>query len=84
MLDIFRLPLVERAERGRFQEIGEADDIGQRRAQLVGNVLDEIVLDLIGLLQRGVLLGQRAFGQNAVGHVDEGQHGLRIGSGVTA
>ena len=63
---------------GRPQQIGKADDVGQRRAQLVGDVLDEVVLQLVGHPQRFVLFGQRAFDAHAVGDVDEGQHRLRI------
>ena len=48
MVDIFRLPLRQRAEGRRLQQIGKADDVGQRRAQLVGHVLDEVVLQLVG------------------------------------
>ena len=78
MVDIFRLPLGQRAEGRRLQEIGEADDVGQRRAQFVGNVLDEVVLQLRRPSQRFVLLGQRALDPHAVGDVDEGQHGLGV------
>ena len=43
MIDVFRLPVVQRSESRRAQQIGEADDVGQWRAQFVANVMNEIV-----------------------------------------
>ena len=37
----------------------EADDVGERRAQLVRHVMDEIDLDLVGVLERFVAFAQR-------------------------
>ena len=51
----------------------EADDVGERRAQLVGDVVHEIVAQLRGALQRLVALGQRPLDVHARGHVDEGE-----------
>ncbi len=79
MLDIFALARRQRPGRRQRQQLGEADDVGQRRAQLVGDVLDEIVLQLVGLLQRLVLLLQRPLDVDAVGDVDEGHHHLAVG-----
>ncbi|MNX88397.1 hypothetical protein D3C86_1203660 [compost metagenome] len=76
MVEIFRLPVRQLADAGCLQEVGETDDIRQRRAQLVGNMLHEIVLQLVGLQKRVVLFLERPLGPHAVGHVDEGQHGL--------
>ncbi|MNI20817.1 hypothetical protein D3C73_743130 [compost metagenome] len=78
MVDIFGLPVVQRSDTGRLQKVGKADDVGQRRTQLVGNVLDEIVLQLVGLSQRLVLFLQRLFRLHAGRLVDEGQHCLCV------
>ncbi|MCY1217723.1 hypothetical protein D9M72_296480 [compost metagenome] len=78
VVDILRLPLVEIAESRRLQQVGEADDVGERRAKLVGNVVHEVVLQRIRLAQRLVLFGERALDPDAVGDVDEGQHRLRV------
>ena len=43
----------------RRQHLGEAADRGQRRAQLIAHVGDEVGLDPVGLLQRGRALAQR-------------------------
>ena len=43
-----------------MQKLGETDDVGERRAQLVGHVVDEIDLELVGFFQRFVALAQRA------------------------
>ena len=56
---ILALLVGERAGGAVGQELHEADDVGERRAQLVGDVVDEIVLEPRGLLQRLVLLDQR-------------------------
>ncbi len=45
----------------------------ERRAQLVGHVVDEVVAQLFGRHQRLVALGQRALDVGARGHVEEGQ-----------
>jgi hypothetical protein len=43
-----------------LQQLGIADDRGERRAQLVGDVADEIALQPLGLGQRRFAVGQRA------------------------
>ena len=55
------------------EQLGEADDVGERRAQLIGDVVDEIVAELFRVDQRLVALGQRAFDRDGGGHVGEGQ-----------
>ena len=52
---------------------------GERRAQLVGDVLDEVGLQPVGRLQRLVPLLQHALDARRVGHVDEGEHGHAFG-----
>ena len=69
---------LQRAGARQRQQFGEADDVGERRAQLVGNVLDEIVLQPVGALQGVVLLDQRALDIDAVCDVDEGHHDLAV------
>ena len=39
--EIFALPVVQRAGLRIAEEVGEADDVGERRAQLIGHVLEE-------------------------------------------
>ena len=58
--EIFALLLGQRAGHRVAEEMREADDVGERRAQFVGDVVDEIDLDLVRLLQRLVALAQRA------------------------
>ncbi len=60
------------AERRVAEEVREADDVGERRAQLVADVVHEIDLDRVGGLQRLVLLDQRALDVHAVADVHEG------------
>ena len=57
----------------------EADDGGERRAQFVGHVVDEIDLHLVGGLQRLVAFAQRALDILGVGDVLERQHGRAVG-----
>ena len=61
------------------QQLGKADDVGERRAQLVGDVLDEVGLQPVGGLQRLVPLLQHALDAGRVGHVHEGEHGHAFG-----
>ena len=61
------------------QQMREADDVGERRAQLVGDVLHEIALEPIGVLQRVVALDQRALDIHAVGHVLERHQRRAVG-----
>ena len=69
---IFELLGVERANAPGRQELGEADDVGERRAQLVGHVVDEIVAQLFSRDERLIALGQRALDVGAGGHVERG------------
>ena len=63
--EIFALLVGERAEGGIAEEMREADDVGERRAQFVGHVVHEIDLDLVGRFQRLVALAQRALDVHA-------------------
>ena len=60
MVHIFALLRVEAAGGLVRQQLGEADDGLQRRAQLVGDVLDEVGLQPVGGLQRLVALRKHA------------------------
>ena len=51
------------------------DDVGERRPQLVGDVLDERGFQPVGGFQRVVAFLQDPLDAGRVGHVDEGQHG---------
>ncbi len=57
----------------------ETDDGGERRAQFVGHVVDEIDLHLVGGLQRLVALAQRPLDVLGIGNVLECQHGGAVG-----
>ena len=81
MVEIIALTLVERAGHRRLQQLGKAHDVGQRRTQLVGDMLDEIVLQFIRALQRLILFLQRPFDPHGIRYIDEGQHGLAAWQG---
>ncbi len=49
----------------------EADDVGERRAQFIRDVMEEVDLDLVGGFQRFVALAQGALDIDAVGDVLE-------------
>ena len=70
--EIFALLLGQRPGDRIAQEMREADDVGERRAQLVRDVVHEIDLDLVGLFQRFVALAQRALDIDRIGDVLEG------------
>ena len=78
MVQIFLLLGGERPRPRQRQQFGEADDVGQRRAQFVGHMLDEIVLELIRLQECVVLILQRPLDIDAVRHVDKGEHHLAV------
>ena len=75
-----------RPDRGIEQQVGEADDVGERRAQLVGDVLHERALDAVGFLQRIGAFGQRALDVDRIGHVlerdERGAVGQRRGHAI--
>src|SRR5437868_371019 len=75
VLQVFGLFRGQRAGRGIAQEMREADDGGQRRAQLVGDVVDEIHLHLVSRLQRLVAFAERPLDIFGIGDVLECQHG---------
>ena len=79
VVHVFALLGVELAERLVGEQLGLADDVGERRAQLVGDVLDEVGLQPVGRFQRLVPLLQHALDAGGIGHVDEGQHGHAFG-----
>ena len=76
---IFELLLVEFADDAFGEQLREADDVGERRAQFVGDVMDEIVAQLLGADQRLVALHQHALDMHARRHVEEGQQGRAVG-----
>ena len=79
VVEIFALLRRQRPGRRVAEEMGEADDVGERRAQLVGHVVDEIDLDLVGVLERLVALAQRALDVHRVGDVVERHQGGAVG-----
>ena len=70
---IFTLLLVQRSDRAVAEKLNEADDVGERRAQLIADVVDEIIAQLFGSEQSCVHVGQRALDIHARSHVDEGE-----------
>ena len=76
---IFLLLVVERADAVVAEQLDEADDVGERRAQLVGHVMDEVVAQLLGGEQGLVAFLQGALDIHAVGDVDEGQQRAAVG-----
>ena len=71
VVEIFALLWLQRPGRGIAEQMDEADDVGQRRAQLVRHVMHEIDLDLVGIFERLVALAQRALDIHRIGHVVE-------------
>ena len=57
---ILALLVGQRTRNGARQQLGKADDVGERRAHFVGDVADEGALDPARGLQRLVALDQRA------------------------
>ena len=66
---------IERPDGTAPEHLREPDDVGQRRAQLVGKMVDEVVAQLLGRKQRLVALGQRALDVHARRRVGEGEEG---------
>ena len=73
------LLLVELADVRIAQQVAEADDVGERRAQLVGHVADEGVLHAVAGDERVVALFQRALVALGIGHVGEGEQRGAVG-----
>ena len=65
--------------RGLPQQLAEADDVGERGAQLVGHVADEGVLHAVAGDERVVALFQRPLVALGVGHVGEGDQRGAVG-----
>ena len=71
VVEIFALLRRQRPGTRVAEQMDEADDVGERRAQLVGHVVDEIDLDLVGVLERLVAFAQRALDVDRVGDIVE-------------
>src|SRR5262249_37238359 len=69
--EVFALLVRERAGSRISQEIREADDVGERRAQLIGYMVNEVSLELVRRLQGFVTLAQGALDINRVGDILE-------------
>ena len=61
------------------QALGEADDVGERRAQLIGDVGKEIGLQPVGGLQRLGALAQGILDARRVGDIDIGEKRVAVG-----
>ena len=57
---IFELLFIERADARLAEQLDEADDIGQRRAQFIRDMMHEIIAQTLGVDQRLIAFGQRA------------------------
>ena len=66
---------------GALKQFRIADDRGQRRAQFVGDVADEVALQALGLGQGGGAVGQSALQVAGVGDVGEGDQGRAVRQG---
>ena len=71
VVEIFALLRRQRPGTRVAEQMDEADDVGERRAQLVGHVVNEIDLDLVGVLERLVALAQRTLDVDRVGDIVE-------------
>lgn len=60
-LHVFVLARVEGAEHLRFEDLTEAENVGERRAELIGDVADEFGLEAIRRFERVVAVAQRLF-----------------------
>ena len=69
---IFDLLGVQRPGSAIGEQLREADDVGERRAKFVGDMVDEVVAQLLGADQGLVALGQRPLDIGARGRVEEG------------
>jgi len=72
MASIFALLCIERADLLPAKQFGVTDDVGERRAQFIGNVVDEIVAQTLRILDR-----LRVF--HGRGHICEGQKRCAVG-----
>ncbi len=66
---------------GPLQELGIANDGGERGAQLIGDVAHEVAFQPLGVGERLFLGGERAFQLAGVGDVGEGDQGRAVGQG---
>ena len=76
MTDIFLLFPVQAANTIQPEHFGEPRYAGQRRAQFIGDMLDELVLQMIGLFQRFIALFQRPLDIDRSGRIRDRHHGL--------
>ena len=76
---VLQLALIELAEVLVLQDLGEADDGVQGRAQLVGDVGDELGFQPVRRLHRLGALAQRALDPDRVGDVQEGEQRGPVG-----
>lgn len=79
MVEILKMEIVEREEGRCMKKIGEEDDIGKRREKIVGEVMEKIVIDMVGKIKRIVILIKRKIEEKSIGKVDEGENGMKIG-----
>ena len=77
--EIFGLLCRQRTGNGIAQEMRKSDDGRQGRTQLIGHVMDEIDLHLIGRLKRLVAFAQRSLDVLGIADVLERQHGGAVG-----
>ena len=77
--DIVRCGRRQLAGIARRQHLGEPTDRGQRGAQFIAHVGDEIGLDPVGLLERGRPFAQGFLDAGRIGDVDHGEEGVAVG-----
>ncbi len=78
VVDVIPLPWIERSGRLLRQQFGEPADARQRRTQFIGDMTDEVVLELVRTLERLVLVLEHALDIHAVRHIYEGRHHLSV------
>ncbi len=72
MAGVVALVVVQRADRLLAELLREADDVGPRRAQFIGHVMDELLAQPRDALQSVVSLGQRPLDIHAGRDIREG------------
>ena len=70
---IFELLGVERADDALGQQLRKADDVGERRAQFIADVMNEVVAQFLRPDERLIALLERALDIDAGGDVEERQ-----------
>ena len=79
VVQILALLAVELAGARAGEQLAEADDVGERRPQLIGHVADEMALEPVGRHQRLVALQQRLLVALGVRDIDEGDERRPVG-----